>query len=72
MRDGDGISWDNIRPTDAARVVSGRSPYQQGRDEERAAVLTYLRELREFSADCYAESIEAGEHLARPENLERG
>jgi predicted nucleic acid-binding Zn-ribbon protein len=82
------MTRDNVHPTDAARVASGRSPYQQGRDDERTAIVAWLRRgLAEMhlEAECgedYAyndgvegitAAIEAGEHLVpRRENPGRG
>lgn len=75
----DEILWDNVRPTDGAYLrgrtegkvgTDGRSPYQRGRDEERAAVLAYLRALGPYPggayADAFAKAIEDGEHLEPP------
>jgi hypothetical protein len=83
MRDGNGIHWDNIRPTAAARVVADRSPYQQGRDEERAAIARWLAAWAENARsvhatdtarvlDRVADAIKAGEYLTLPENPEQG
>lgn len=68
------IVWGNIRPTDAVRVVTDRSPYQQGRDEERAAIVAWLRRQADGAAEhgedddagyvrMLADEVETGEHV---------
>lgn len=67
------IAWDNIHPTDAARL-STCAPCRPGRDEERAAIVALLRDferwrplLRRYGAEglmaAAADAIEDGEHL---------
>jgi hypothetical protein len=76
----DVVTWDNIRPGGVAWVGIDRSPYQQGRDEERAAVIAGLRAAAAANPDSipgayalyFAEFIEAGEHLAAPESRDGG
>lgn len=58
------ITWDNVRPTEAVRLA--RSPYQQGREDERAAVLAWLLvDCRDaaLTGRQLASLINGGEHL---------